>query len=195
MLTIVDKRPYTHRLSTVAPWCHDKGRDVSRATVRQQLTINTLKKEGEKGVESEGGRGKREGYCLLPTSSSLFAPFFWEWHQQPTQGASLSHFFLPFTFSASLQAFTGPFLLVSDFPLRWNYLFCLMCPHASHTHSMTYYTYNWIFCVWLSGCCKTTSWRDFLMMLRGTFPTSCPCESLSLLNTLIKLIYLMQQGI
>lgn len=29
----------------------------------------------------------------------------------------------------------------------------------------------------LVGCYRTTSWRDFLMMLLGTYPTSCPCES------------------
>lgn len=117
-LTVAVWRPYSHKLAKtiVAPWCHDKCRTVLlRAThwrlyalcanVRWLGHDKNFKERGRERQRKQGReRKEREGYCLLPTSSLLFASFFWEWHQQPTQGASL--FFYPSLF-ASLQAFTG----------------------------------------------------------------------------------------
>lgn len=54
-----------------------------------------------------------------------------------------------------------------------------MCTHIQYENFMKYRhdTYSCVMCVCLVGCYRTTSWRDFLMMLLGTYPTSCPCES------------------
>lgn len=98
---------------------------------------------------------------------------------------------LPFILCFS-SSFHWPFPSCVRFPSLWNYLFCLTCRHTQHIHSITYkptvylilLIYLWIICMCLSECYKTTNWNDFLMMRHGTYPTCCPCESLSPTHTL-----------
>lgn len=65
---------------------------------------------------------------------------------------------------------------VSDFP-HYEIICSAWC---ELTHNKSFIAESSV-CV--SGCCKTISWRDFLMMLHGTCPTCCPCESLSCICT------------
>lgn len=112
-----------------------------RGNFRQLAMITTLKERQRKWGERE--RKERDDYCLLPTSFSFLASFFWEWHQQPTQGASL--FICP-SFLCFTSSFHCSFPLCVRFPSWWNYLFCSMCPHARHislNHVQNYYTYDW----------------------------------------------------
>lgn len=145
--------------------------------------IKTLKKEGEKDRESKGGRGKRERAIVCSPLPPCFLL-----HSSENDISSPPKELL---FSSTLRSLLlFKLLLVFPscvrFPSWWNYLFCLMCHHAHHitlNHVQTHYTYNWIICMCFSGCYRITNWRDFLMMLHGTYPTYCPCESLSYTDT------------
>ena len=134
------------------------------------------------GGESEGGRRERVGYCLLPTSSLCFASFFREWHQQPTQGASL--FICPLRFhSTSSSRWSFPSCVT--FPSWWNYLFRSMCPHAHHitfNHAQSYYTYDWLI------------WMCFFRMLQNNqlerLPDDAPWDLPNLLSLWVFIIHM-----
>lgn len=97
---------WLHTLCGTVRWLAMTGNDMINNNKKR---TKTLERESERGTE----RKERVGYCLLPTSFSRFASFFREWHQQPTQGASL---------------FICPLLFHSTSSLRWSFPPCVRFP-------------------------------------------------------------------
>lgn len=134
-----------------------------------------------KGKARNSERRKREDYCLLPTSPSFLHHSFENDITSPPKEVLVLFFSPPAFILCFSSSFHRPCFLLSDFPPLWNNLLCSMW---TNTWLIGYRpTCSWIICLCVSGCYKTTSWRDFPMMLRGTCPTCCPCESLSLSHT------------
>lgn len=163
------------RVTTCLFWyCLMTGNDLIKKS-------KNFKKEGKTG-KVWVGEEKRVGYCLLPTSSSCFASFFWEWHQQPTQGASL--FICPLLFhSTSSSRWSFPSCV--RFRSWWNYLFRSMCPHAHHitlNHAQSYYTYDWLI------------WMCFFRMLQNNqlerLPDDAPWDLPNLLSLWVFIIHM-----